>query len=130
MVKNNPQSFNSRARYALLSKQIKNRFRLHVCHTIGHKVMPSIAIWFVISYWVTGYTHILEIDQTINIILLVIFTVIWFGTIILLNAFWEKIKSLVSQDEEEFKLEELQKNTPEKDQDFQQSTLPEYFQGL
>ena len=53
--------------------------------------MPSIAIWFAISYWVTGYAHILVIDQTINIILQVIFTILWFGTLFLLNMFWDKI---------------------------------------
>ena len=80
-----------RARYEFLRQQTKNRSRLAVCHTIGHKVMPSIAIWFAISYWGIGYAHILQIDETLNIILLIIFTILWFGGIILINLFWDKI---------------------------------------
>ena len=83
--------FCCRARYKFLASQRKNRHRLHVCHTIGHKVMPSIAVWFVISYWTTGYAHILEIEQRLNIAFQITFTAIWFGSFILLNIFWGKL---------------------------------------
>ena len=53
--------------------------------------MPSIAVWFVISYWSTGYAHILEIEQALNITVQIVFTIVWFGTLILLNLFWDKL---------------------------------------
>ena len=75
----------------MLKKSTVFKARLLICHTMGHIVMPSIAIWFAISYWVTGIAHILMISQVVNIIIQVLFTVIWFGTIFIWHKYWDKI---------------------------------------
>ena len=80
-----------RSHYEKLKKNKSYKRRLHLCHTVGHIVMPSLAVWFGITYWVTGYAHILQISQKINIIIQIVFTVIWFGTIFICTKYWDKI---------------------------------------
>ena len=41
--------------YAEYEKGIVRKKKiLAFCHLLGHRIMPAIAIWFVISYWLAG----------------------------------------------------------------------------
>jgi hypothetical protein len=68
---------------------VKKRKMLNFCLTLGHKIMPSTAIWFVISYWMAGMFQYNMIDLSLNVTSEVIFTVIYFATLIIINYWYE-----------------------------------------
>ena len=58
---------------------------LKFCLTLGHKIMPSIAIWFVISYWMAGMFEYNMINFSLNVTCEIIFTIIYFTTVYVVN---------------------------------------------
>ena len=66
---------------------VKKRKMLHMCHTVGHKIMPSIAIWFVISYWMAGLFAFNMVETEFSLIVQAVFTIVFFGGLYALNAF-------------------------------------------
>ena len=76
--------------------KVKKRKMLNFCLTLGHKIMPSVAIWFVISYWMAGMFEYNMIDFSLNVTCEVIFTVLYFTSLISIN-YWvafQKAKTL------------------------------------
>ena len=66
---------------------IRKRKMLGFCLTLGHKIMPSTAIWFVISYWMAGMFEYYMIDFSLNVTIEIIFTFFYFLALFILN-FW------------------------------------------
>ena len=66
---------------------VKKRKMLSFCLTFGHKIMPSTAIWFVISYWMAGMLNYNMIELSMNVTSEVIFTVVYFSALFIIN-YW------------------------------------------
>ena len=73
---------------------VKKQKLLDICLTLGHKIMPSIAIWFVISYWIAGLFQYNGHDLSINITAEIIFTFVYYCTLFFINYFWENISKM------------------------------------
>ena len=68
---------------------VRKKKMLQFCLALGHKIMPSTAIWFVISYWMAGMFEYNMIDFSVNITSEAIFTVIYFSTLLILNYWYQ-----------------------------------------
>ena len=66
---------------------VKKRKMLNFCYTLGHKIMPATAIWFVISFWMSGMLQYNMINISVNVTCEVIFTVVYFSVLLILN-YW------------------------------------------
>ena len=73
---------------------VKKQKMLSFCLTLGHKIMPSIAIWFVLSYWTAGLFQYNELDFSLNVITEISFTIIYYIGLFFLNYFWKDISKL------------------------------------
>ena len=73
---------------------VKKKKMLAFCYTLGHKIMPSIAIWFVISYWLAGMLQVNELDFEFNVTVEIIFTVTYYLVLFCLNFFWKDLAQL------------------------------------
>ena len=70
---------------------VKKKKLLAFCYTVGHKIMPSIAIWFVISYWMAGMMQVIGFEFSFNVTVELIFSVSYFFVLICLNYFWKDL---------------------------------------
>ena len=70
---------------------VRKQKMLDFCLTLGHKIMPSIAIWFVLSYWTAGLFQYNGLDFLLNIITEIIFTFFYYVGLFFLNYFWRDI---------------------------------------
>ena len=65
--------------------KMKKRKMLNFCLTFGHKIQPSIAIWFVISYWMAGMFEYYMIDSSITLIVEIVFSLVFFTSLVIIN---------------------------------------------
>jgi prepilin signal peptidase PulO-like enzyme (type II secretory pathway) len=72
--------------YAEYEKGIVRKKKiLAFCHLLGHKIMPAIAIWFVISYWLAGMFQYYGVHFSINVTVELVFSGIYFLSFIVLQ---------------------------------------------
>ena len=60
---------------------VRKKKLLAFCHFVGHKIMPAIAIWFVISYWLAGMFQYYDYDFSTNVTVELGFSVVYFCTL-------------------------------------------------
>ena len=65
----------------------RKRRMLSCCYALGHKIMPATAIWFVISYWMSGMFQYYMVDMSFNITCELCFTIFYFSALLFLN-YW------------------------------------------
>ena len=70
---------------------VRKQKMLDFCLALGHKIMPSIAIWFVLSYWTAGLFQYNELDFSLNVTTEIIFTCVYYLGLFFLNYFWYKL---------------------------------------
>ena len=64
---------------------VRKKKMLAFCHLLGHKIMPAIAIWFVISYWVAGMCQYYGVPFSTNVSVEMVFSGVYFLTLIVLQ---------------------------------------------
>ena len=73
---------------------VRKQKMLDFCLSLGHKIMPSIAIWFVLSYWTAGLFQYNGLDFSLNITTEIIFSLVYYVGLFFLNNFWGDISQL------------------------------------
>ena len=72
--------------YAEYEKGIVRKKKiLAFCHLLGHRIMPAIAIWFVISYWLAGMFQYYGVPFSTNVTVELVFSGFYFLSLIVLQ---------------------------------------------
>ena len=64
---------------------VKKQKMLDFCLMFGHKIMPTTAIWFVISYWMAGLFEYNRITISLYTLIEIIFTIVYVSTLLIAN---------------------------------------------
>ena len=63
---------------------VRKKKMLEFCHLLGHKIMPAIAIWFVISYWGAGMFHYYGVPFSTNVSVELAFSGVYYVSLVVL----------------------------------------------
>ena len=67
---------------------------------IAHYVNPAMGLWFVTCYWVAGMLHYFMVSLEVVTSVLTFISIAYFASFIAYFWFWDKIKKVLSKDEQ------------------------------
>ena len=70
---------------------VRKKKMLAFCHMLGHRIMPAIAIWFVISYWLAGMSQYYGVPFSTNVTVELVFSGVYYLSLIILQLAFKDI---------------------------------------